>query len=1476
MRSATHLQSPRRRIYRRLLLAIPVVAGAVLVALLVRASRSSEALGPFGPAVATGELHTCSVGSIGVRCWGANQYGQLGDGSTIGHPAPEEVVGLATGIVAISAGQWHTCALTNSGGAKCWGLNSLGQLGNGMSPSPSPSSTPSPTESPTETPTPGGPTPTFTNTPVPTPTGGAGLPPETYPVDVTGLSSGVLALAAGGRHTCALVSGGDVKCWGDNSFGQLGDGTTTSRPAPGSVVGLADVVTAITAGNNHTCAVLADGGVQCWGANYGGQLGDGTTTSRSIPADVVGLAAGVAIEAGSGHTCAVLDNGLINCWGLNFSGQLGDGTLVGQTSPVEVSGLSGVEEVSAANSHTCALAAGGTTSCWGSNSSGQLGTGTTLDSPVPVEVEGLIAPSLGLSTGGAHSCAVTRIATIRCWGTNTSGQIGDGTGIDRAIATDVLGSLVLTETHGTTQLLSGTIETKSAAPASLLADGGGTLDGTMSLTNIVVTTVSGGPLTGNGYIEADYSANLSGVDVQGQLRVSLRPLGSGLQITGSTFGGVSGVLDGTLSESVPGSGVADRLEATWSLSRFLGIAVPSVLGLSGDLVYGVPSSHPSTSMELVQLQMNGGPLSMVFTSVRFQLPSASHASGWSTVSYSTDWGAGEGTTFHEETPFGTTFHIGALRGPLAGVLAGDLSSGESPSEFVGTILGIGEGEPPSSALTVDLIGPGRVSPGQRAQYTLRYRNDGVLPSGDTVLTASLDDQLTFVSGSGQVEWDAPQNEAAWQLAPIPPLSSGAVSVQAEVRWGLPETEVLHVDAQILDVATHSEHPAAYANGTGAPTSNTRCVKYNPLGNCVEFGPTTHARVTDKLLSEQGAALPRDPVTGEPQSILDTGKVMLDVIHACMASPGCSEPFGGVRETEINGLGLDWRTESGELRDAAICYSGGIGVCEGLVAQDKLAPGAEIGLLGTTMFNPDSWVELAPKISKLTVTTSNNDDFIPQGVRVTFDGTNWHAETGNLAGNLVANAFGRWPAGLGSSFEVEFYQATGGLELVSLDLTARRATHDANGQLIDYGDTITLQFKRPDGTIGTFPLRCTQGVRDGTRCRPPIQTDVPGIQFELRTMDDDTKHGDLDNVAARDKNKGGVDLLGGATTPSGGGGRPRRPQGASSTTNVSVARDPNLISVNQTTAYPSDTLQFTVEYENEGLGSAFGVYVTAQLDPSLDESSLTLPEPAVYDSSTRTIRWFVGEVGSGQGGFRHFSADVRVDAAGGTEITANAIVYFASVPEVTPTNSIAVLVVTPATDSDGDGAPDDADNCVRTWNADQADVDLDGAGNLCDSDSDNDALPDEAEVIIGTFTLDSDSDDDGCADGEEHPLAGLNAAAGGDRDPLVQWDFFDVPAPAGPAVGADGRLIMTSSSTRNAAVTLHDVAVILSYVGRTSANPAYTEDNNGDGLADGEQLDRTPSSTPGKPWRSGPPDGAITLADVSIALVQVGHTCIAPP
>ena len=312
---------------------------------------------------------------------------------------PVSVTGLTSSMTSLTAGSSHTCGLTEAGAVKCWGKNFDGQIGDG------------------------------------------GTTDRRSPVNVVGLTSGAISVGAGSNHTCAVTATGGVRCWGNNSDGQLGDGGTTDRRAPVDVVGLSESVISVAVGTNYSCAVPVTGSIQCWGINSAGQLGDGTTTDRRSPVQVSGISSGITlVVAGSNHTCMLTDAGGVKCWGDNADGQLGDGTILGRRAPVDVTGLtSGVTAITAGSSHTCAITTAGGVRCWGNNSDGQLGDSTITDRRLAVDVTGLSSGVTSVAAGSNHTCALTAAGGAQCWGQNSLRQIGDGTTTDRRVPAEVVG-----------------------------------------------------------------------------------------------------------------------------------------------------------------------------------------------------------------------------------------------------------------------------------------------------------------------------------------------------------------------------------------------------------------------------------------------------------------------------------------------------------------------------------------------------------------------------------------------------------------------------------------------------------------------------------------------------------------------------------------------------------------------------------------------------------------------------------------------------------------------------------------------------------------------------------------------------------------------------------------------------------------------------------------------------------------------------
>lgn len=309
--------------------------------------------------IAGGNSHACGLLNDGtVDCWGLNDYGQLGNGTTESSSIPSKVSGLS-GVTDLVSGLSHTCAIVSGGALKCWGDNQYGQLGNG-------------------------------NTTT-----------QTTPVQVSGMTSGVTAIATGYYHSCGVV-GGAQKCWGNNEYGQLGNGNRTQQLTPVDVSGLTSGVTSIIAGGHYACAIVS-GSAKCWGSNYYYQIGNGNNVDQWTPVQVSGLTSGVtAMSSNWGHTCAIVYGGM-KCWGHNHYGQIGNGDTTNQTipTPVQVSGLtSGVTSIATGAYHTCAVVAG-IAKCWGDNEYGQLGIGNMMNHALPVQVSGL--NSVSAITAGGYS-----------------------------------------------------------------------------------------------------------------------------------------------------------------------------------------------------------------------------------------------------------------------------------------------------------------------------------------------------------------------------------------------------------------------------------------------------------------------------------------------------------------------------------------------------------------------------------------------------------------------------------------------------------------------------------------------------------------------------------------------------------------------------------------------------------------------------------------------------------------------------------------------------------------------------------------------------------------------------------------------------------------------------------------------------------------------------------------------------------------
>lgn len=491
-------------------------------------SGSSQYQLPFAVAsltnvesVAAGDNFTCALLSSGqINCWGENSYGQLGDGSVLhrGSPVSVQTISNATKI---SLGRDSSCALLSTGSINCWGYNQVGQLGN---------------NAPTQN-------------------------PVTSPVAVSGISTGS-SVAVGMAHACALLNDGTVKCWGHGSWGQLGNGVRANDASPQSVLNITSSSMISTRGT-ASCAVVS-GEAKCWGSNETGQLGLGMSSATANPVGVSGLQGAATVTLGYDFGCASLLDGSVRCWGNGSSGQLGDGNSSSSVMPVPVSNLSSVQSLSATTSDACALKTNGEVYCWGSGAI------------TPSLISGINASSI--SSANSHSCVViSGDKTVKCWGSNWAGQLGDGTTVD----------------HATPELVSNLSNVKSV---STWQDGGCALiyDGsircwgssnlgngmTSSLVPVTVATISDATVISSGYAHScAYSVAANHVYCWNQNYTPLIVIGTE-NTTAITIGiGHSCVLKSDKTVACWGSnsrGQLGSLGMNWSASA---IPVPALSGV---------------------------------------------------------------------------------------------------------------------------------------------------------------------------------------------------------------------------------------------------------------------------------------------------------------------------------------------------------------------------------------------------------------------------------------------------------------------------------------------------------------------------------------------------------------------------------------------------------------------------------------------------------------------------------------------------------------------------------------------------------------------------------------------------------------------------------------------------------------------------------------------------------------------------------
>ena len=791
--------------------------------------------------IVAGASNTCALDSTGAAyCWGLNTSGQLGNNSSLTQslvPVTVTTSGVLTGktLTQLAAGNAHVCALDSTGTAYCWGSNGNGQLGINST----------------------------TKSPVP------------VAVTTGGVLSGVTLtqLAAGYGHTCAVSSTGAAYCWGANGNGQLGNSSTTPSLVPvavttsGVLSGLSLTQVSADQGGQYTCALASTGAAYCWGAASYGQLGNGASSTPGVPVAVStsGVLSGVSltqIATGSGTTCAVSSGGAGYCWGQDANGELGNNSTTSGTVPVAMttSGLGSAEtltQVSLGTNFGCALDSANAVYCWGLNTSGQVGnpaTGTHFLTPTPVTSQSTI------SAGYTHSCLI-RNGRAYCWGDNSDGELGNNSTASSTVPVAVTTSGVLSGVI-LTQIVAGYFFTCALSSTGAVYCWGFNADGELgnnSTTNssVPVPVSTSGVLSGTSItqITADSGYNACALGTNGAAycwgRNSDGQLGnntvtsSSVPVAVSTAGVLSGV---TLTQISVGNDLACALGST-GLAYCWGLNSNGELGNNSTTNSSVPVAVATTGA------LSGVTLTQISVGNVFScaLGSTGAAYCWG---YDASGQLGNGSTTSSSVAVAVT-----ATGVLSGTTLTEVSAGASFTCALGG-TGVpycwgldGSGQLGNSSTTTSSVPVAVTVTGALAGVRLAQVSAG---NTNTCAVGSTGAYCWGANGLGQLgDGTSTQRTAPVQvimLSPGPPtgVTATAADTTAAISWTAPAT---------LGTGTLTGYTATAAPGGGSCSATTTSCTITGLTDGTAYSVTVVTRTTD------GNSAPSTAVSAIPAACL---------------------------------------------------------------------------------------------------------------------------------------------------------------------------------------------------------------------------------------------------------------------------------------------------------------------------------------------------------------------------------------------------------------------------------------------------------------------------------------------------------------------------------------------------------------------------------------------------------------------------------
>jgi len=768
----------------------------------------------------------------------------------------------------------------------------------------------------------------------------------------------------------------------------------------------------------------------------------------------------------------------------------------------------------------------------------------------------------------------------------------------------------------------------------------GDLNCLMNFTNYESLIIQTGAFTGQGFAKGNWTATIGNLRTQGTWAtyVLVNVAERRIYHKGAVSGEMTGTSEGYVFESVNGSGVYDFYYSTWKLNRIGSDPVSAAIELNGTISYNGSTISPSVLQSIHQTTLKGsawghytGPLSLVVTWVRIEdMNSTYKGEGFSRVSYLSGTGSGEGWMYQKAIPAGNTESNGMSSEPVAGLISSEFDEHNSPVIMTGAIHRLDVGLPVKSDLHVKILGLENVSPGQRLTYVVEYRNDGLKDANEVIALSDISHWFKYISGSGNASYDPFAQQVSWNLGEVAAKEIGYLSFQVEVASGLPANLPLKSASACL-VQASPEQPISdlttYSTGLCTDTrANSWPGELRNLEN--DFG----AKVVP--LYDQ-----TNPITG--------------ALHAYAAMKNIPTPENGLLNPDLAGY-----------QENYICYSASTASYETLTLNKRIW-GENLYVISPMGYSNEKLAEMRRlsnegKGFKKIVVYTGDDDVLPWGwgdtIHVNFqqseiltqygDGPwlsleralfGWHSIPAYLLDRILAdlkesirNTIGKEPRSItidskvpGNQFVIEWEDSSTEIFNLQRDRNTGNDFQDGDGVIV----------VRIDGADHEEIEKVVQRFRADYE-RMPLKEDSPKLRQILKEL---------------------------------------RERGSSLRSFIRVARDPNIKYGSCRYVLAGQTLNYTVGYENEGEGIAFGVYIADTLNKNLNASTLGIKQNGTYDHSTRTVTWLIGEVGPHGKGSVTYSVNLNSNASIGTEIINFATVFFPSVPETTMTNGVVNII-----------------------------------------------------------------------------------------------------------------------------------------------------------------------------------------------------------